>query len=189
MKENKLNKIKKVYISFYFPIVKIIGKLMSLTLITIVVFSFAIFISNNTDLIGYKVFSISSNSMQPNIKKGDLIIVDTNSKISNNDIITYKPTSTSSEFVTHRIKEFLPNNKIQTKGDNNSIADPYQIEPKNIEGKVISKISHLGLLVLFIRSLKGMIILIIIPATVIITLNIKELTDSLAQDYRVHKLY
>ena len=109
---------------------------------------------NTPDIFGYKTFTIISNSMEPTIKKNDIIIVKSvdRNQIQMNDIITYK---VDGEIVTHRIIDYRKlNDEIiyTTKGDNNEVTDIHEVIYSNIEGKYINKIPKVGKLFLLLKN-------------------------------------
>ena len=99
----------------------------------------------------FKVFSlaIGSGSMEPNINKGDAVIIEklTEEDIENlkvDDIIVY---SKDQKVVVHRILSISYENGgmiFQTKGDNNSDSDNYKVEKREVKGLVRLKIPYIG---------------------------------------------
>ena len=96
-----------------------------------------------SDVNGYSVLEVVSGSMEPTIKKGDLIIINTkNKKYKKNDIVTFY--DVNGAFVTHRIVE-IKDDEMITKGDaNDSNDDPTKLD--KIVGKFVYKIPFLGML-------------------------------------------
>ena len=117
----------------------------------------------------YKAYIISTESMQPTLNKGDVIIIKKAKKedLKENDIITYKD---KGEIITHRIVEIKPNgNKYITKGDNNIAKDEQSLSFEDIEGKLVLKIPHLGNMVAGLKN--GIVIILTILIFLIIHLN------------------
>lgn len=117
----------------------------------------------------YKAYIISTESMQPTLNKGDVIIIKKAKKedLKENDIITYKD---KGEIITHRIVEIKPNgNKYITKGDNNIAKDEQSLSFEDIEGKLVLKIPHLGNMVAELKN--GIVIILTILIFLIIHLN------------------
>lgn len=117
----------------------------------------------------YKAYIISTESMEPTINKGDVIIIKKTKKedLKENDIITYKD---KGEVITHRIVEIKPNgNKYITKGDNNEARDEESLTFEDIEGKFVFKIPHLGNMVSGLKN--GIVIILTILIFLIIHLN------------------
>lgn len=139
-------------------------------LTTVVVFTGT---SNNGvgNLFGYMPFSIQTQSMEPTIKAGDVVIgkeVDFNT-LKEGDIITYWTTVDEQKILnTHRITKVISNGKgsvpsFKTKGDNNQIEDEYTVAVADIVAKYNSKISGLGKAVDFLETQKGFFICIVLP--------------------------
>lgn len=139
-------------------------------LTTVVVFTGT---SNNGvgNLFGYMTFSIQTQSMEPTIKAGDVVIgkeVDFNT-LKEGDIITYWTTVDEQKILnTHRITKVISNGKgsvpsFKTKGDNNQIEDEYTVAAADIVAKYNSKISGLGKAVDFLETQKGFFICIVLP--------------------------
>ena len=97
--------------------------------------------------------------MEPTIKIGDLIIIDTKEKnYQENDIVTFRDIEDS--FVTHRI--ISPNDQeMVTKGDNNDTVDEATKTDKII-GKYAFKITGIGKLLSSFRSPFVMFMILII---------------------------
>lgn len=94
-----------------------------------------------TTIKGYAILEVVSGSMEPTIKIGDIIVIDTHSpKYEINDIITFYDVNGS--FVTHRIVD-VNGGKMITKGDNNNSVDQ-DMDIDYIVGKYLFKIPFLG---------------------------------------------
>lgn len=139
-------------------------------LTTVVVFTGT---SNNGvgNLFSYMPFSIQTQSMEPTIKAGDVVIgkeVDFNT-LKEGDIITYWTTVDEQKILnTHRITKVISNGKgsvpsFKTKGDNNQIEDEYTVAAADIVAKYNSKISGLGKAVDLLETQKGFFICIVLP--------------------------
>lgn len=123
----------------------------------------------------YKAYIISTESMQPTLKKGDVIVIKKVDKkdLKIDDIITFK---VKGEVITHRIVEIDEvNGTYKTKGDNNNIIDDVNLLFEDIEGKEIIKIPHLGNIVSGLKN--GIIIILTILICLIIYLNKIEMKE------------
>ena len=158
--------------------VELIKKIINVILIILIYNIILIFISsdnfnNGISILGYKAYVITSTSMEPSIKSGDVIVVK-KSKAKNlkvGDIITFK---TKNEIITHRILEIISNesseNTYITKGDNNNVEDTEKVTYSNIEGKSVIIIPKLGK---FIISLDNKLIILIVVLTALIIVFLK----------------
>lgn len=91
------------------------------------------------NIFGMSIFSVMTGSMEPTIKKDDIIFAKITKEVNENDIIVFE---NSNEIITHRIIK-IDGNSITTKGDNNnSIDEP--IENSQVIGKVVFTINDVG---------------------------------------------
>jgi signal peptidase len=105
----------------------------------------------------YPVASITSGSMWPSLKKGDLVFIKKvdKSELEIGDIIVYK---NERGFTIHRIIE-LKEDTLRTRGDANNVSDQ-PIEYENIIGRTVSwgekpfKIPYLGKLTIWASELR-----------------------------------
>ena len=143
---------------------KIIKSLIWILLSLIVLFNIYNFINLNilkkdlSTIGGYTYLEVVSGSMEPTIKIGDLILINTN--IDNydyhvDDIITFRDEAGS--LVTHRIIK-VEENTVVTQGDANNAIDG-DILKKDIVGIYVKKFVAIGSL---LNSLKNPVILVII---------------------------
>lgn len=150
--------------------------LLTLVLIILAVF----FLLSQLNLPGnYRVFLVQSGSMSPALKTGDVVIIKPVSLYKINDIITFK--SQQNFTVTHRITQ-VNNDGFITKGDANPVADQNSIPTSDILGKVFFTVPKIGYFIMFVKSLPGLIILIIIPSTLIIYQEFLEIKKNLKKN-------
>ena len=103
-------------------------------------------------------YVIVSGSMESELPVGSVCLVDCQQKETEvGDIISYKA---QDAIITHRVIEKTDDGYI-TKGDNNSVADPGIVKPKQIFGTVICSIPKVGYAVMFMRTLKGIMLIAI----------------------------
>ena len=103
-------------------------------------------------------YVIVSGSMESELPVGSVCLVDCQQKEPEvGDIISYKA---QDAIITHRVIEKTDDGCI-TKGDNNSVADPGIVKPKQIFGTVICSIPKVGYAVMFMRTLKGIMLIAI----------------------------
>ena len=125
--------------------------------------------SNVNVFSGYRSFLVQSGSMEPAIMTGDIIIIHPQESYLKNDTITFH--GSEGRIVTHRIFEITQKNNnlyFSTKGDANRSEGGDLITQDQIIGKVSLVIPKLGYLVAFSKSLPGLIILALFPATLFI---------------------
>lgn len=129
-------------------------------------------------IFGYKAYKITTNSMEPEIDVGDVVIVkelEDNNEIKEDDVITFEH---NSKVITHRvvdIKDEQGNTAYITKGDNNNIEDSKSVYKDEIKGKVVFKIKFLGnLITLFENQIFFLILILIFLILILYKMNIKE---------------
>jgi signal peptidase len=125
--------------------------------------------------LGWQIDTVISNSMMPALKAGGLVVTrpvgPTDIKVG--DIITYG-SPIDEKLVTHRVVAINENNPLlfQTKGDANEDSDPYLVPAQNITGQVCFYIPMLGSVTQFVKSLTGLVLLLLIPGLIIIAIEV-----------------
>jgi len=159
--------------------IKIIKKLLFILLIVMLYNMFLITKSTlepsgAKEIFGYKAYIITTDSMKPTIKRGDVIIVDpvAEGKLMLDDIITIKK---AGEIITHRIVEIKSEEQTEyiTKGDNNAIQDSETVTYGQIQGKEVLRIPFLGSIILMLQN-KIYIILIGTMIIIVCYITIKK---------------
>lgn len=107
---------------------------------------------------------------------GDLLVVVPQSEYHQNEVVTFS--SDDKRIVTHRIREVQSNGAsalFVTQGDANRSVDAAIIHPDAIIGKVVLTLPKAGFLANFSRSPLGVVLMIVIPATLIINDEVRGL--------------
>ena len=159
-------------------IIKVLDKSLKYILCIIFAILFINIIINlitNNEKMKYNAFIIVSESMEPNIKVGDIILEKkvNEEELNKEDIITYKQDGKN---ITHRIVniEVIDNITVYTtKGDNNKIEDEKKIVYADIRGKVVAKISFIGMFRL--NDMLQKIVLITLVICIIIYIEIRKI--------------
>jgi len=156
---------------------KVLKIIITILLVLILIYNFYNFISLKVikkDLAtvgGYSLLEVVSTSMEPTIKKGDLIIINTRNKnYYANNIVTYY--DEENNFVTHRIVK-IKDEEVVTKGDNNDSEDK-EISIDKIVGKYVFKIAYLGTIFRVMRNPIVLIIIFVIGVLVCVLMSDKE---------------
>lgn len=167
-------------------------------IIKIIVFSCSLFISftlgfltviflsslnissfKNPSLTLPKILMVESGSMEPVIKTGGIIVTLPSKSYQMNDIVTFFYDNDEKNLITHRIEVRKFDRSGQaiylTSGEANKTFDEREIMDKNIVGKVVLTLPYLGYFADFAKKPLGFILLIIIPATIIIYEEFKNL--------------
>lgn len=119
---------------------------------------------------------VQSGSMEPALPVGSVVIikpVDPN-KLQKNEIICFKLSGPQS--ITHRIIDVTDNGFI-TKGDANNASDNFVVEKKDVIGKVVLTIPYVGYLNHFVKTPLGFTLLIVLPATIIIAGEMRNIIN------------
>lgn len=128
---------------------------------------------------GSRLYVVESESMDPTIPKGSIILTSRAGSYTKNDVITFvgkidKETD-ASYTITHRLVDIVQENGqmlYQTKGDANVLADRILVDPDEVIGKVNFSLPYLGYVVGLAKTKIGFLIFVIFPALYIL---IKEL--------------
>lgn len=125
--------------------------------------------SSGTYFKGTHIFTATSDSMAPYITTNDVFIVKKfpMNSYSIGDVISfYEKVGDGERIITHRIYR-LGGNVYITKGDANEAIDEEYVRPRLIIGKVTKIIPHVGLYLSFLKTDKGMMFFVFIPALII----------------------
>ncbi len=149
--------------------INIIATVILVLLIVIVVLVFVARISGKTpSLFGYHVYRVQTDSMEPTLSVGDVILVKNTAAedIQNGDIITYRCLSGELEgqTITHRVvKEPEQRDGVyyyQTKGDKNGAKLDDEISYDQVEGKYLNTMPWVDKMYTFFLSPAGLIVFI-----------------------------
>lgn len=169
IKENQMLK-------YLWKTIKIIVTLFILIIIGIIITQ-RIF-NNNVSVLGYRIFTVATGSMEPEYKVMDILFVKESeeSQIKVGDDVVYlgKGGTFDGKVITHRVVEIEKENDIvsfHTKGIANDIEDPI-VYYDQIYGKVIYKGVVLSFVNKIINNPIGFYLLIVIPVAILITLEI-----------------
>ena len=108
---------------------------------------FALLIALVSDFFPHQIVGIASQSMQPNINKGDAVYLNkiiSDKSINKGDIIAYK---NGKKLIVHRVvSKDCSTGKCyyKTKGDANNVRDEANLTLNDIKGKVLFKIKYIA---------------------------------------------
>lgn len=118
-----------------------------------------------------------SGSMEPSIKAGSIVGVKEKDKYEKGDVITVMIDNNPNNTYTHRIVEEKEDSYV-TKGDANSTNDADPAFKDSILGSVFIHIPLIGYIINFAKQPEGFIIMIVIPAILIISLELNTVKES-----------
>ncbi len=130
----------------------------------------------------YKVMTVLSSSMSPNIKMGSVVIVKPVSDYKIGDVITFGPYSKIKPPTTHRIfdiKVVGDQPYYITRGDANNVQDSREVSKRDVIGKVLFSVPYIGFAVDFVKKPIGFTLIIVIPASIIIFDEIRKIISEI----------
>ena len=168
--------------------IKIGGKIIYRLIIAVVVFLAGItLLSTFNTRLTTNLFVVQSGSMQPTISTGSLIIVKSVENYSVGNIVTFTSSGLKVKpqgLTTHRIvetREVKERKEYVTKGDANNAPDSATVKNEQVLGKVILAIPYLGYPISFTKTLPGLILFIVIPATIIVYQELINLKNDIVR--------
>jgi signal peptidase len=122
-----------------------------------------------------QILTVMSDSMSPDINAGDMVIIRSvdSDGIKVGDIITYAP-RTYGIVVTHRVVGIDDAGNFVMKGDANTRNDINTVKPEQVIGRCELTIPYFGYVTHYIRQPIGFMILIVIPALLLLGMEIKN---------------
>ena len=121
---------------------------------------------NNISILGFRQYIVATGSMEPKYNVGDLIIIreSPEEEIKIGDIINYI-SENGTDTITHRVTDIIEKDGqtyYQTKGDNNNAEDPELVKYRQVNGKLVFKISKLGTIITNLLTGTGIAILFVV---------------------------
>ena len=121
---------------------------------------------------GFSPLIVLSGSMEPEIYKGDLVIIQSQEGYGEGDIVTYLTPAADGSVtsVTHRIIDEYTERGVRyfiTKGDNNDSADPNPVRETQVVGEVVAVIPDLGTFLEWLKTPSGIISVILFACIII----------------------
>lgn len=143
--------------------------LFGFLLFVLLFFSLAV-VTQRIPIAGISVYTVLSGSMSPAFEAGDVVLSQkfNTSALKTGDIISFNDPNIPGKIITHRITKVGPQNTYTTKGDANNADDSWSVAGNNVLGKVILSIPKLGFLFAFTKTVKGFLLLIVLPGLIII---------------------
>lgn len=158
----------------------IIGSIMCVILIPILAINITLIVKSYTNqdevpsIGGYFPLIVLTDSMQPEIDGGDLIICHTieSEDVKDGDIIAFfDPAGNGTSIVTHRVTDVVEDGdsvSFRTKGDANNAEDRMLVEADDLVGIYQSRIKGAGNIAMFMQSTTGLIICVVLPIILLV---------------------
>ena len=147
--------------------------------ITLIVQGFGADKSKLPNIGGYFPLMVQSGSMSGTIEVGDLIIVHTADDAGNmkaEDIVTFWDGEPGGSLVTHRITKVTTDKNgllaYRTQGDANPAEDTALLYPEKIVGTYVTRLPVLGNVAMFMQTIPGLIICVVLPLAVFIAYDV-----------------
>ncbi|MDR3238923.1 MAG: signal peptidase I [Clostridiales bacterium] len=141
----------------------------------------------------YSMFNVLTPSMVPEFYPGSLIFVQKvpESELNVGDVITYYPIEENTTILTHRIvsieQDEIGDKRYVTRGDANNIEDRNPITYKEIIGKKVFHLSHVGSILTALRTPVGIGAVVAIAAAFLILSNLLEKKRKRQEHEKVRK--
>lgn len=174
--------MKKLLENKIFKIVYGIFRAIVVTfLIVYLVFVIVQRVTNNADILGYRVFTVATGSMEPVYMVNDVILVEKvdTSTLKVGDDVAYVGASSENKgiIITHRIIKIEENEKGEVlytlKGVNNEYEDP-AIYGHQILGEVRGKVFIINFLNHLVKNIYGFFFLVFCPLVLVLFLEIAD---------------
>lgn len=154
--------------------------------------SAALVLSNFDTPLKFRVFSVSSGSMEPAVHTGSMVFVVPQDNYVENDVITFRSRTDPKKTTTHRITQVsqdldLGFTSYSTKGDANEDPDAGITYKEQVIGKVVFSLPFLGYLVAFAKTQLGFTFLIVMPATILIYGEVNNIRKELSAAFKDKK--
>ena len=111
-------------------------------------------------VLGFTGVTVISGSMEPEISVGDYVIIKKPKKedIQKGTIITFEQDGV---LVTHRVESVVSDGVYSTKGDANNTVDSKLVKFENILGTSVLVVPKFGKLLLWLRTIPGIISILV----------------------------
>jgi len=125
----------------------------------------------------YKAFVVLSGSMEPALPVGSMVFTKSKPNYKVGEIISFNQ---GNKTITHRVAgKKHTDNTFLTKGDANEEADTWSVAQQEIIGASVFHIPYIGYFSEFVRTPKGFVAFVVIPASIIIYEELKKIFNEL----------
>lgn len=160
-------------------VTSILGQALGLVVLAALVL-FLLSLTVGPLVLPYKALTVYSGSMEPTIHTGsvaiDLPVQASDVKVG--DVVTFVRPDNQNELVTHRViaVETGPSGRQWvTKGDANSVADPWRVPATGAGYRYWFSIPYCGFILVWLQSPIGRLLFLVIPAAALGLLTLYEL--------------
>jgi len=130
----------------------------------------------------FKILTVTSGSMEPVLKVGSAVVVRGADDYQPGQIITFRAPEAKAEkdYITHRVvstEDHSDGRYYVTRGDANDAPDSVPIAASAVVGRVLFDVPYIGYVLSYIKTLPGLLILVIVPATIIVYEEARKIRD------------
>lgn len=177
---------KFFHISYYVVVI-----LLSVITLTIMIAGITSYIRREPlNLFGYGIAPVGSESMEPDIKRGDFVLIDHNFNFEDvlvGDDIVFASQDRNGKliFVVHRVREIGSEGQLYTYGINNSSPDKEPVYESNFFGKVTGVSSLFGFGKILSDFRTGIVlVLVILLISLLISQIVRYITNKKELKYQ-----
>jgi len=172
---------------------KIFWRVLAITewlIFAVLIFTFLVVLSPILPTKRYiYTYIVASGSMEQTIKAGSIALVKPANilGLKKGDIITFNSPKDDKQTILHRIYEIKKKGKeisYSTKGDNNNAPDAWTVPSSSIKGEYVSSVPYLGHIGAFLKTKKGFMLLIGMPALILVLLQIKMIKEGIEEEVK-----
>ncbi|WGI17117.1 signal peptidase I [Methanonatronarchaeum sp. AMET-Sl] len=130
-------------------------------------------------------FIVLSDSMEPTLSRGDIVVVKdvAPESVEIGDVITFS--FGEDKIVTHRVVDIEETEErllFVTKGDAMTSEDLNPVLEENLIGSMLFSIPFYGYLLYYVNSIYGLVLFIIVPAVLLVGMEIRDMVRSKNND-------
>ena len=175
-----MSKQQKETTNFTHKALTVIGTILCIILTPVLIINLTLIAKSyiNQDEVpsvgGWLPLIVLTDSMQPEIDGGDLIICHTieAEEIKTGDVIAFfDPAGNGTSIVTHRVIEIVEENgelSFRTKGDNNNAEDKLLVSENDLVAIYKTRIAGAGNVAMFMQSPTGLIVCVVLPIVMLV---------------------
>jgi signal peptidase len=127
----------------------------------------------------FQMYAVRTGSMEPTFAPRSLVLVHTG-EFHQGQPISF---THNGEVITHRFKSVNADGSVVTKGDANTTADPWVVQPREIIGGVIASVPWLGYWFVYLKTMAGLAsVICAVVGTVFLWSIVRELDDKPGAD-------
>jgi signal peptidase len=137
----------------------------------------------------FMLFAVETGSMSPKIPQGSIVLIQKRDSYQNGDVITFRDEGNPKSSVTHRVVDVSEDKDLgkisyRVRGDANEDPDPELVQSTRVLGRTVFSLPFVGYAVVFAKTQMGFILLIVVPATLIISSELGNIKNEITKKFR-----